>query len=212
MKLCSEVVLGILAELKPLINEAHEKYVEQQARAAKRRQQIKTGPPAPPATLKHEREKVERRKSQEPPPDDKDSNGVREEPWDLLKQMQGIKFVSGRPQIQETLVPPRQKLEFKYPSVSQQNQLQSYSSTEHQQSQQLQIPSRSPILPPKQPLQVQPVPPRLPTPESLGPPTPAPTPPPAQDSDARQFAIGCTPPFLKTVLKYSIPRKRTRSS
>jgi hypothetical protein len=193
LKLCSEVVLGILAELKPLINEAHEKYAEQQARLAKRRQQIKTGPPAPPATLKHERDKVERRKSQEPPRDDDERNGVRDEPWDLLKQMQGIKFVSGRPQVQEAPIPPRQRLEFKYPAVSQQQQMQSYSSSESQQLQQLQIPSRSPVLPPKAPLQEQPLPPKLPTPESsLGPPTPAPTPPPAQDLDSRQFAIGCT--------------------
>jgi len=192
--------LGILAELKPLINEAHEKYVEQQARAAKRRQQIKTGPPAPPVTLKQEREKVERRKSQEPAREDEERNGVQDEPWDLLKQMQGIKFVSGRPQVQETPIPPRQRSEFKYPSVSQQQPLPSYSSTESQRFQQLQIPSRSPILPPKQPLQEQPLPPKLPTPESLGPPTPAPTPPPAQDSDSRQFAIGCTLPFFNVVL------------
>ena len=186
------MVLGILAELRPLINEAHEKFVEQQARAAKRRQQIKTGPPAPPATLKNEQEKVERRKSQEPPRDEEDKNGARDEPWDLLKQMQGIKFVSGRPQVQDAPIPPRQRLEFKYPTVSQhQHQLlQSYSTAERQQ---FQIPSTSPVLPPKLPVNEQPLPPKLPTPESLGPPTPAPTPPPAQEPDSRQFAIGCIP-------------------
>ena len=180
--------MGILAELRPLINEAHEKYVEQQVRLAKIRQQIKTGQPAPPATLKDEREKVERRKSQERPRDDEnESNAAREEPWDLLKQMQGIKFVSGRPQVQEAPFPQRQRLEFKYPSVS----LQSPPTSLTTENQQLHVPSTSPALPPKALLREQPLPPKLATPESLGPPTPAPTPPPAQDVDSRQFAIGC---------------------
>jgi len=114
-----------LGELKPLINEAHQKFLENQARLMKRRQEIRSASPAPPATLKAEKEKENNRQVQENQ-GNRDSqstrNGVREEPWDLLKQMEGIKFVSGRPQVQETPV-PRTRLEFRYPSVSQQRYL-----------------------------------------------------------------------------------------
>jgi hypothetical protein len=107
-----------------LINEAHEKFLAQQARAAKRRQQIRSASPAPPATFKAEHNKQKQTYSQDTLRRDEqrdtvNRNGVREEPWDLLKQMEGIKFVSGRPQVQDTPIPiPR--LEFKYPSVHQQ--------------------------------------------------------------------------------------------
>src|SRR5579859_5982317 len=67
------------------------------------------------------------------------------------------------------------------------------------------ISDETPALPPKLPsaeaaipIKLQssssstaPIPPRSPLPQHLGPPTPAPTPPPAQESQARQFAIGC---------------------
>jgi hypothetical protein len=116
--LCADVVLGILQELKPLIAEAHERYVEQQTRLAKRRQEIKSAPPGPPATFKAEQEKWSQRQER-----DVQSRGsvsrTEEEPWDLLKEMEGIKIVSGRPQVREPLV-QRTKLEFQYPSVSQQ--------------------------------------------------------------------------------------------
>jgi hypothetical protein len=119
------VVLGILQELKPLINESHERYLELQARTAKRRQEIKSAPPAAPATFKSEQE----RWKQEGRPQNRESqntnakNGDKEEPWDLLKQMEGIKFVSGRPQVSDAPV-QRTKLEFKYPTISQQQQQQ----------------------------------------------------------------------------------------
>jgi len=123
IELCSSVVLGILQELKPHITEAHERYRIQQERLAKlRSQQAKsTGPPAPPATFKAAREK--QLKFQETRGNQaefrEDANGVVQEPWDLLKQMQGIKFVSGRAQVQEQPPPPpRTKMEFRYPAIS----------------------------------------------------------------------------------------------
>jgi hypothetical protein len=115
------VVLGILAELKPLINEAYDRFLEQQARAAKRRQQIRNASPAPPATLKAEREKQLRHQQESRQDRETDSrNGVKEEPWDLLKQMEGIKFVSGRPQVQEAPPVLRTRLEWTYPSIQRQ--------------------------------------------------------------------------------------------
>jgi len=125
-QLCANVVLRILGDLKPLINDAHEKYIDQQTKLAKRRQQIRTSSPAPPATLKAEQEKQQvRRTSQEfQQIRQHDSvNGAKEEPWDLLKQMEGIKFVSGRPQVQDAPV-PRTRIEFRYPTVEQQQQQQ----------------------------------------------------------------------------------------
>jgi hypothetical protein len=119
------VVLGILQELKPLINDSHERYLELQARAAKRRQEIKSAPPAPPATFKSEQErwKQTRPQSREEIQGKDAKDGEPEESWDLLKQMQGIKFVSGRPQVNDAPV-QRTKLEFKYPTISQQQQQQ----------------------------------------------------------------------------------------
>ena len=120
------MVLGILQELKPLITEAHGKWVEQQARLVKRRQEIKSASPSPPATFRAEKEKLGRSSEREGPTADKrrsDQNDEREEPWDLLKQMEGIKFVSGRPQIKDAPV-QRTRLEFKYPTVAQQKQQQ----------------------------------------------------------------------------------------
>lgn len=119
------MVLGILQELKPIINESHEKFVAQQIKLAKRRQEIKAAPPAPPASLKAEQDKYSQRqdrygrthtttKTQEG-----SSQEAREEEWDLLKQMEGIKFVSGRPQVSQAPEIPRTKLEWKYPSISQ---------------------------------------------------------------------------------------------
>ena len=169
--------------MKPIINESHEKYLEQQARIEKRRQKIKAAPPAPPATLKAEKEKQSHRQYQEVNRETHE-NGVPEEPWDLLKQMEGIKFVSGRPQVQETPV-PRTRLEFKYPTVSHQQ----YSALDQHVS----PPPILPSLPPKEP--PEPLAPRLQTPEQVKPPTPAqtpPPPPPSQETDSRQFAIGCT--------------------
>ena len=115
-------MLGILQELKPQITEAHERYRIQQERLSKiRSQQGKSaGPPAPPATFKAAQEKQlkfqETRGSQVEFREE--LNGAVQEPWDLLKQMQGIKFVSGRPQVQEqSPPPPRTKMEFQYPAI-----------------------------------------------------------------------------------------------
>jgi hypothetical protein len=119
------VVLGILQELKPLITESHERHLQLQARAAKRRQEIKSAPPAAPATLKSEQErwKQEGRLQNRETQSTNAKNGEKEEPWDLLKQMEGIKFVSGRPQVNDAPI-QRTKLEFKYPTISQQQQQQ----------------------------------------------------------------------------------------
>jgi hypothetical protein len=117
------VVLGILQELKPLINESHERYLELQARAAKRRQEIKSAPPAAPATFKSEQERWKQEGRNRESQSTNAKNGDKEEPWDLLKQMEGIKFVSGRPQVDDAPV-QRTKLEFKYPTISPQQQQQ----------------------------------------------------------------------------------------
>jgi len=120
-KLCSSVVLAILQELKPHITEAHERYRIQQERLAKiRSQQGKSaGPPAPPATFKAAQEKqLKFQETRGNQVESRELNGVVREPWDLIKQMQGIKFVSGRPQVQEqSPPPPRTKMEFQYPAI-----------------------------------------------------------------------------------------------
>jgi hypothetical protein len=64
---------------------------------------------------------------------------------------------------------------------------------DHVLNQHLSLPSiSSPSAPPKV-IQDRPVPPRLPTPEPVNPPAPTPTPPPPQETESRQFAIGCIP-------------------
>src|SRR6202011_1964493 len=145
----SNLVLGILAELKPVINESHGKYIEQQARLAKRREEIKKAEPGPPATFKVEQEKwkTQEKEGRSPTRDRKRasvSKEEREEPWDLLKQMEGIKFVGGRPQVQHVASVPRTRMEFKYPTVQQQQQqpqqLRQYDSINAQQP----APSTSP--------------------------------------------------------------------
>lgn len=81
---------------------------------------MRTSSPGPPSTLKAEQEKLAQvQNRQDHQQRDSTRNGVVEEPWDLLKQMEGIKIVRGRPQVQET-PPPSARLEFKYPTVIQQ--------------------------------------------------------------------------------------------
>ena len=150
-ELCANVVLGVLQELKPLITAAHEEYVAQQARIAKRREEIKRGPPAPPATL----QAAQARQSGE-------------EPWDLLKQMEGIKFVGGRPRVDVPV--NRTKIEFKYPAI--------------------QPDSRPEIESPVPSAPQVPLPDKTPLPDST---TPVVSPPP--DLESRQFAIGCITAF-----------------
>jgi hypothetical protein len=111
----ADVVLEILQELKLLISEAHGKWVEQQARIAKRRQEIKSASPSPPATFLAEKEKLSRSAERDGQVAEKrrsGQNGEWKEPWDLLKLMEGIKFVSGWPLVKDTLL-QRTKLEFK---------------------------------------------------------------------------------------------------
>ena len=97
--------------------------MEQQVKAAKRRQEIKSAPPGPPASFKAEQDKWSQRQDRNGR-SERDTKGIstqeKDEEWDLLKQMEGIKFVGGRPQVSQ-LPPevPRTKLEWKYPSISQ---------------------------------------------------------------------------------------------
>ena len=112
--------------MKPIINQAHEKFLEERTRAANRRGQIRTAPPALPATFEAEREKQNQRQRQNKESiQERISDGRNEaredDTWDLLKQMEGIKFVRGRPQVQDTPV-PRTRVEFNYPSILQQPQ------------------------------------------------------------------------------------------
>ena len=101
------------------------KYLERKARAAKRRQEIKTAPPSVPATLSAVKEKQER-KSQDTltvhdSQHDSNVNGVAEEhQWDLLKQMQAIKITRERPQVLESPAPTRTRLAFNYPTIAKQ--------------------------------------------------------------------------------------------
>jgi len=162
-----------LAELKPLINEAHDRYTEQRARAAKRLQQIKSSPPRPPATFKAEQDKEQ---SQVGFPQSRQQQAEREELWDLQKQIQGIKLVNGRPQVSDTPV-ARTKMEFNYPLLAQQRLQES-------RTKEVQL-----VTPPKADLTE--VTPKVTIPETVKPPTPHPTPPPVTEQESKQFGIGC---------------------
>jgi hypothetical protein len=43
-----------------------------------------------------------------------------DEQWDILRQIQGIRFVGGRPQVEEErpAFAPRTKMEFRYPAIT----------------------------------------------------------------------------------------------
>jgi hypothetical protein len=199
--------LKILGDLKPIINEGYEQYQEKQARISKRVQKIRKSPPAPPATFKAEQEKQKQVHLQSRwhhqdlqfQNDNEAMNRVNEEPWDLIKQMEAIKFVSGRPQVPEAPI-QRTKIEFNYPAVIlQPQQLQQQPPIQHIHLNELKEPRKShesvtSLSPPPKP---PPKPPSISV--SRGPPTPVATPPPTEPTE-RQFAIGCTYPTYPLTL------------
>jgi hypothetical protein len=151
-------VLGILSDLKTIINAAHEEHLEEE-------QRIRAGPPLPPATFKAEKEKQNL------------------EPYDILKQMEGIKIVHGRVRLTEP--PPRTKLEFNYPLVPTSPPLSVPAAGPPIPARPapISVPGISPpVLPPKVDMRVE---------ESPSPPTPAVISQPVAASAARQFAIAC---------------------
>ena len=79
------------------------------------------GPPAPPATLRAEQNKWQAHPQYQQQPTSQlpqaKVDRQKEEPWDLLKQMEGIKIVSGRPRVNNIVPVQRTKMEFKYPTI-----------------------------------------------------------------------------------------------
>ena len=106
--------------------------------------------------------------------------------------MESIKFVSGRPQVSHAPI-QRTRLEFTYPTIQEQQLQQKELKNRDLPGYPSYLPESGPpsipSIPEKVTLPEAPVPEKIPLPDSV---TPAISPSP-QDSESRQFAIGCTP-------------------